>query len=258
MGKIGMRYPAWAPFATEPTNALPTYGAGFIVAEAVKADLNVEYAEGQQYGDDRLVEDVKEFSSGTIGFETTHLSLPQMGQMYGADMTDDELGQGGDDTPPYGGFGYYQVLLRGNVKTFRAFYYPKLKASMGAESVQTKEKGITISNFPINFTIFQPIFGKWRYVKDFSTEAAAKAYLDTKLNVATWHQINVLVTGAGAGEAAAPTGITMAANATAFVLTITGTVTKLYDNGTDVTASIADGAYTIASVTAAHNIAVIF
>lgn len=258
MGKIGMRYAVWAQFAGETTSALPTYGTGFTVGEAMKADLSVEYAENQQYGDDKLIEDVKEFSSGTVAFETTHLTLPQMGTMYGAAIVDDELANNADDTPPFGGFGYIQVLLRNNVKTYRAFYLPKVKAKMGTETTQTKEKSVTVSNFPMEFTIFAPLYGSWRYVKDFTTEAAAKAYIDSKLNVAVWHQVNTLVTGAGAGEAATPGGITMVANETAFVLTITGTVTALYDNGVDVTASIAAGAYTLASVTAAHDIAVIF
>ncbi len=258
MGKIGMRYAVWAQFATEPTSALPTYSTGFAVGEAMKADLNVEYAENQQYGDDKLIEDVKEFSSGTLAFETTHLTIPQMGTIYGAEIVDDELGNGPDDTPPYGGFGYIQVLQRGSTKIYRTFYMPKVKAKMGTESSQTKEKSITVSNFPMEFTIFAPLFGKWRYVKDHTTEAAAKAYIDSKLNVAVWHQVDVLVTGAGAEEGATPGGITMVANTTAFVLTIAGTVTKLYDNGVDATLSIAAGAYTLASVTAAHNIAVIF
>ena len=43
-----------------------------------------------------------------------------------------------------------------------------------------------------------------------------------------------------------------------FVMNITGTVSKLYDNGTDKTASISTGVYTIASIAEDHTVAVIF
>jgi len=68
----------------------------------------------------------------------------------------------------------------------------------------------------------------------------------------------VQVNGAGAGEAATPAGVTAVASEGAFELTITGTATALYDNGTDSIASVSAGKYTLASVTANHKIAVIF
>ena len=49
-----------------------------------------------------------------------------------------------------------------------------------------------------------------------------------------------------------------AADKSAFELTITGTPTKVYDNGQDVTSSLSGGKYTLASVEGDHKIAVIF
>lgn len=258
MAKIGLAAPCWAPINVESTTALPTYTAGFALGKAVKADLTIEYAEGKMYADNQLVEDVSEFASGSISLETDNLTLANMGTIYGAAIVDDELGNGADDTPPFGGFAYYQILQVAGVKKYRAFFYPKVKAKMGDETASTKANSFELGATPVTLTVYKPSFGKWRYVKEFTTEAAALAYVQAKLSVAVWHAIDVLVTGAGAGESATPEGVTMVAAAGSFALTIAGTCTALYDNGTESKASIAAGVYTVANVAAAHKIAVIF
>ena len=144
------------------------------------------------------------------------------------------------------------------VKKYRAFFYPKVKAKMGDETASTKAGSFELGATPITLTVFKPSFGKWRYVKEFTTEAAAKAYVQTKLSVATWYAVDVMVTGAGVDEAATPEGVTMVADEGAFEIVLTGTVDVLYDNGVESSASIVAGKYTIASVTAAHDIAVVF
>jgi|GEM_PF-868367 hypothetical protein len=260
MGKVGMRRLYWSKFASEPTSALPTYLTGKLIGVGIAADVTYNWATGELYGDDKLIEKINEISSATAAVQTSYLSLQDMSDMYGQTYADGELGIGTDDNPPYGGLGYIQVLKNTatGATVYRAFFWPKVSAQMGNETANTKAGSITIGTFTITWTAFKPAYGKIAYVKDFTTEEAAAAYLETKLNIAAWHQINVLVSGATTGEAATPGGITMIANAGTFTLVITGTVTKLYDNGTDVTVSIADGEYELSNVTAAHNIAVIF
>lgn len=259
MGKIGMRKLYWSKIAQETTSALPTYATGKCIGAGIAADVTYNWASGELYGDDVLIEKVDEINSASCNVQTSFLSLDIMSDLYGSTLADDELGIG-QDTAPYGGLGYIQVLK--NTATgstvYRAFFWPKVVAQMGNESAQSKTGSITIGTFTINFTALFPSFGKIAYVKDFSTAAAAEAYLESKLNVDDWHTVNVLVTGAGAGEAATPSGTIMVANGQSFVLTFTGTVDQLFDNGVDVKASISAGKYTIASVTAAHNIAVVF
>lgn len=258
MASIGLAYPAWAKISGETTSALPTYSTGITLGAAVKADLTITNATGQLYADNQLIEDVSEFANASIALETDNLTLATQAAIFGATLTNGELGFGDDDVAPFGGFGYYQVLMINGVKKYRAFYYPKVKAKFETESASSKSGSITFGNAAIALTVVKPKYGKWRYVKEFDTEEAAKAYIDTKLSVAAWHEINVLVSGASTGEGASPEGITMVANAGSFTLTITGTVTALYDNGEDVKASVSGGAYTLTNVTAAHDIAVIF
>ena len=157
-----------------------------------------------------------------------------------------------------GGFGGYQVLMVGGVKKYRAYFFPKAKASIPDWTGNTKGSSISFATQPISMKIMPPEFGPWYYIKEFDTESAAKAYVDAKLGVATWYTVNVQVNGADGTEAASPVGMTAVASGSSFVITITGTVTKLYDNGTDKTSSIDGGTYTIASIAANHDVAVIF
>lgn len=258
MASIGLAYPAWAKITAETSAALPTYASGITLGAAVKADLTITNAAGQLYADNQLSEDVSEFASGAIALETDNLTLPTQAAIFGAALVNDELGFGADDVAPFGGFGYYQVLMINGVKKYRAFYYPKVKAKFETETAATKGSAITFGNAAITMTVVKPKFGKWRYVKEFATEEAAKAYVDSKLSVTEWHEINVQVNGASSGQSAAPEGVTMVAGGGSFSLTVNGAATALYDNGEEKEDSIAGGVYTLENVTAAHSIAVIF
>lgn len=258
MAKIGLAYLGFAPIETEPTNALPTYGSGIKVGHAIKADLTVTNATGQLYADNMLVEDVSEFSSGTIAAETDNIPLATQALMYGATLVNDELGYGADDTAPLAGLGYYQSLIIGGRKTYRAFFYPKVKAQMGDDSSATKGNSITFGTYPVNFTVFAPEWGKWRYVKDFTTKEGAIAYIENKLNIATWYTVNVQVQGADSSKSAAPSGAFMVASGENTDITITGSPTALYDNGVERSIVISDGVYRITSVAEDHNVSVIF
>lgn len=258
MAKIGLAYPAWAPMVSEPTGSIPTYSAGFTLGKAIRADLAIAYAEGQLYADNQLAEDAVEFASGTIELETDNMSIANTGTIYGATVVGDELTSDSGDTAPYGGFGYYQVLMVSGVKKYRAYFYPKVKARMGNDTAATKAGSFVLGVTPITLTVMEPLYGPWRYVKEFTTEAAALAYVDTKLSVAVWHQMNVQQQGNTVAKYCTPLGYIMVANAGTFEISVTGVVSALYDNGVDSKASIAAGKYTLSNVVAAHTIAVIF
>ena len=258
MAKIGFKYLAWGKMATEPADAVPTYETGKVIGKAVSSSLAITNAEGTLYADDVIAEEISEFSSAMLTHEVDNISLADQADLYGATYADNEIQNGSTDNAPYGGIGGYQVLSVGGVKKYRAYFFPKGKAIVPDESDNTKTASISFGTQPLKIKISAPAYGSWRYLKEFTTEAAAKAYVDTKLGVAVWHEIDVQVNGAGVGEAATPLGVTYVANAGAFTLTITGTATALYDNGVDSKASIAGGAYALTNVTAAHKIAVIF
>ena len=262
MAGIGLRYFAWAKMATEPDNAKPTYEKGFALAKGVSAELAITNAEGKLCADDEIAEEVSEFSYADLTLQGDHLELQDQATVYGADYSNDELGFSGEDTAPYGGFGFVQAVSKNNVKKYRAFLFTKGKAKRPNETINTKGDSITFATAPLNLTIIQPKFGKWERVKEFTTFDAAKAWLDAELNVSEWYEINVQAQGTGSGKNVSPVGVSMAASGTSFELTIQGyaSVTAAYDNGEDVTATVTGGSgkYTISSVTEKHDIVIVF
>lgn len=258
MASMGLKYLAWAEQATEPTDAVPTYEAGKVIGKMVSANLAIENDEGELYADDMLSEYISEFKSAELTAEVDNIPLADQATLYGATYTDGEFAANKDDTPPYGGMGGIQILLVSNVRKYRAWFFPKARATLPDWDAATKGDSISFGTQPIQMKIMTPSYGPWYYLKEFDTEAAAKAYIDTKLNVATWYAVDVQVNGAGTSEGATPSGVTYVASGEDFDLTVTGTPTALYDNGVESSSSIADGVYTISGVAAAHSIAVIF
>lgn len=258
MAKLGLKYAAWAKMATEPTSAVPTYDAGIVLGKAVSTNLAVNNIDGRLDADDMLAEYRSEFSDADLTMEVDNISLANQASVYGATYTDGEMTHSAADVAPYGGIGGYQVLQINNALKYRAWFFPKARASVPDWSGTTKGNSISFGTQPIKMKVMIPNYGPWYYVKEFDTAAAAQAYIDSKLGVATWYAIDVQVNGAGVGEAATPLGTTYVASTGTFTLTITGTVTALYDNGVESKASISGGAYALANVAAAHKIAVIF
>lgn len=258
MASFGLRYVAWAKMATEPTSAVPTFDAGAVIGKAVSVNLTVKNSEGELFADDLLAEYKSEFSSADLKLEVDNISLANQAKLYGATYAADEMTFSVADAAPFGGIGGYQEVQVSGVTKYRAWFFPKARAALPDWSGATKGNSISFGTQPMNLKVLAPNYGPWYYVKEFTTAAAAQAYVDTKLGVAVWHEIDVQVNGAGAGEAATPSGISYVAAAGTFALTITGTATALYDNGTDNILSVSNGVYTLSNVAAAHKIAVIF
>lgn len=260
MAQIGLKYMAWAEMLDEPIDAVPTYHPGIVLGRMVSTNLSITNAEGEMYADDQLAEYISEFSSAQWEAQVDNIELYNQAKVYGAKYTEDgELQNFAGDVAPYGGIGGYQQVMVRNVKKYRAWFFPKGKASIPDESAATRGNSISFGTQPIKMRIASPDYGPWKYTKEFTTEAAAKAYVDTKLNVKKWHWASVQVQGAdGVTKAATPAGYTQVEEGGEFVLAITGTPTALYDNGVEKSADIADGKYTLAAVDADHTIAVIY
>lgn len=258
MASMGLKYMAWADIAGETTTAVPTYNAGLVLGKAVSVNVSVSNAEGEVYADDALAEYISEFSSGELTAEVDNISLENQAKLYGATYASDEFTLEPTDSAPHGGVGGIQVLLVSNVRKFRAWFFPKVRASMPDWDAATKGSSISFGTQPIKMKIMAPAYGPWYYVKEFTTEAAAKAYIDTKLGVATWYTVEVQAQGTGIGKTVSPVGMTAVADGEDMEIAIAGAVTALYDNGVESKEDVTGGKYTITEISADHKIAVIF
>jgi hypothetical protein len=187
MAQFGAKCPMFAPFKTEPEGALPTYDTMLKIGALVKADLTVNLATGELYGDDQLQEQLSEFASGALAMETDDMTDAVAKALYGATGGVDESGdliynQG--DTPPYGGLAYYKVLMRSGQKVYKGCYYPKVRAALGNDSAPTRGSSITFGTTPTSFTVFACNTGDWRFTNEFTgdgAEAKVIAWMQKKL-----------------------------------------------------------------------------
>lgn len=187
MATYGAKYIKFAPLKTEPTDAIPTYENAVQIAELQKLTDNPTYSEGKQYGDDRLVEYVSEFSEADVDVEVTDLDNKLQSTILGAALSGsgdtEELAFGSSDKAPYGGLGAVICRMRNDVRSFQGILYTKVKASMQGEEFTTKgDGGITFTGGKLKFKATEPKYGKWKIKSAmFPTMEAAKAWVDEKL-----------------------------------------------------------------------------
>lgn len=255
MAKIGYKRFYWAKMKEEPAAGLPTYEKGLQLGKAVSCNVAVTNAEGELYGDDQLIEYIAEFSSAQLTAQVDNISLENQAKVYGAQFVDDELLHNVNDTPPYGGTGGYQSLIVENVRKYRAWVFTKAKAAIPDEDSTTRGNNISFGTQPINMKLMAPKYGPWKRVKEFETEAAADAYVQTWLNIGEWFKAQIMLMGEGT---ASHNGTVSIAKGEKLEITFGTAPTKLYDNGEDVTSSVSGNKYTLAAMSADHKICAIF
>lgn len=258
----GAAYIAWAPIDTESENADPTYGTGFQIGGLNQIDRKINYDEAALPADNKLKYKAKQFKNGDLAIKLSEFSLANQAAMFGQTISNGKLSKRDTDIPPMAGIGYINTVgkkdANGNdVTIYRVYINPKTQSYPGDTSAKSGGDGISLATEDLSATIYQPEYAEWEINEEYSTFTSAVNRVKSFLSITNAYAVNVQVNGDSTGEAATPEGVTVVATGDTFTLTITGTVTTLYDNGTDVTASIADGAYTI-TVTDDHDIAVIF
>lgn len=253
MAEFGANHPCFKPDAAQ---------SGVAIGKLVSANLTVNLASGELYADDGLAEQLSEFSSGTIAMETDDMSDQVASTVYGCKVEGGVVTSNTNDTAPRGGLAYYKTLMRKGVKYYKGFYYPRVRAALGNDNAQTRGSSITFQTTQTTFTVFADDSGNWRETKTFTDKDSAAAWCEQKTAVSEYYAVNVTVQGAGDGKSVDTLGTYYVAKGEDFVMHVTGyaNLTAVYDNGTDKATAVksASGVYTLANVTANHEIAVIF
>lgn len=174
MAQFGAKYPCFKPDGET---------AGVVLGKLVSANLTVNLASGELYADDALDEQLSEFASGTLAMETNDLSDENASTVYGCTVTEQECTYNVGDTAPKGVLGYYKTLMRGGVKSYKGIAYPAARAALGNDNAQTRGNNITFTTTNTTFTIMSDDTGVWRTTKTFTSEAEAKAWVDTKCGI---------------------------------------------------------------------------
>lgn len=185
MAYIGLKYPVFAPIATEPANSLPTYGAGLVVGKAIAANVSIELSDAKLAADDTIAEVDNSFISGTITTGIDDLSdeaqvawLGSRAATLGGKAT---IRSASTYEAPMGGLGYYRVRKKNGVRSFRAYWYFKTKWGIPSEDAATKPDGSIEWQTPEIEGLIMPAGdtdNSWRDAVTFDNEADAIAWLN--------------------------------------------------------------------------------
>lgn len=189
MSQYGAFEGRWAPITKEEEGKLPTYGPAISLGALSKVTDAVNFASATAEGDDRVIDSVDEFASGTVDIEyNAGVSNEAFAAVHGATLSEDgELAYGVDDEPPYGGYAFMRRMVKGSNKFFQGVFYVKTKAvPQGKDHAGKQKSGVTLNGDKIHMNLEAPLFGKYMYISpEFQTLAEAKEWLDAKLPMAT-------------------------------------------------------------------------
>lgn len=210
MAKTGLKYlVAGVPTYTAGSYPSISSGSGFLIGEAISADLEIKYSENPLWASNSRAEAGKCFESGTIKFAVDEISLANQATMFGHVYTAAVTTQGSEapekieksenDVAPYMCLGYYKTAQKtvNGVTTpyfeatilYKTIFSPpkdSAKTSEGKYNWNTQECEGTIESIPPIVT-GTTSDGKAHYqrVVKFATEAEAETYLNTFFGIST-------------------------------------------------------------------------
>lgn len=183
--------PVFAPVDGEiEEGTRPEYGTGFVVGKAIKADVNINYADATLYADDILSESDSSFQNGTIDVGVDEITLEIHSKLFGSKIVEvegvKELHSGAKNVAVHGGFGYYKTKVINKKNGYLAKWFLDVQFKPGNDSSATKADSTSFATPEFSGTIFcVPGFEEDTYVEEafFDTEADAKAWLKGKANI---------------------------------------------------------------------------
>lgn len=258
---IGMRRSWWAPIASEPDSGLPVYGDVEEMGAARLGTLTYTTAAADIEGDDQVLDHFEQFLSGTLVAENTLNKLDVNAKIYGHGMSSGVEHSNRNDQAPFGAYAFTEPILKkgSNTPIYRATFLLKIKANPAneAQNAASRQGGsINPSYNSITYTVYACNTDDWRLRQEFATEAEAETWILGLFAATSAYLVSTEIVGSGSVTPAGSNYVTAGENA---VLDFGSTdPTKLYDNGSDVTSSIASHKYTISAIAAAHRLVAVF
>lgn len=177
---IGMVSSYFFPFTSEPVGAHPVYGERIDMGAAVKGYLSVNTATYELYGDDALLVPFEMFVSGQVDAETTLSDLEVNASMFGHTFSEGKETSNGDDIAPFGAYAFIQSVMKGDKSiVYRPTFLYKTCAIMSSEKQEsdTKREGLDPKMNGLSLKVMKDNTGDWRERQEFTTLAAAEAFI---------------------------------------------------------------------------------
>ena len=194
MAYIGMRYPVAAPVTSHTDGSAITYGTGFVIGNAVAANINFDVNDNPDYGDDIMIDNDTGLTGYSGDMDVNSLSATVRSSLLGWDsvssgtpaaITHYEVS---DETTPEMGFGFIHIGQTAGVKSYEGYWFHAARFTQNNISAATKKKSIEWQHPKLNFV------GEGKYIDSsgkakffdwmsFESETAAKNWLKSKAGI---------------------------------------------------------------------------
>lgn len=229
---FGLSKPRIAKYNYDEASGTVSYTQGFACGEAVNTAVTPAYAEASLYGDNKSVEELSEFSSAAVTLGVTRMPLVAANVLFGHAINEDELTEksNSNDNANFVGYGFTTKNSNG---TYDACVLFKVKFAEGEDSYATKADSITFKQPTITGkAVPRDTDSQWREKKyGFASEAAALAWIDTKLGLVEQVAIPVASVKGGEYDESQTVELTTATAGASIYYTTNGT-TPSASNGT--------------------------
>lgn len=182
-GRIGLLALGFAPVATEPADAHPTYGEDVDLGSVAAADVSVTANQLRVYGDNALKISADIFDSATVDAETLLDDLTVQSALFGSTKLKDGSYIDRDTDAAASGLLHFirELMLADKTHVYRAVCFYKATANLSAFKETNKTRGgqLEFGNTAIQFTCAADNSGAWRRTAEFATLDAAKAWVTT-------------------------------------------------------------------------------
>ncbi|MHB1153565.1 MAG: major tail protein [Eubacteriales bacterium] len=157
--------------------------AGAAIGKAINATVQLTTSRAQQYADNGEGEIINEYTGGTVTIGVDEITLPVKADMMGNTITDGELVTAEGDIAPYLRFGYLTEGITNKVKHYLGNVFMKSSFAPGSESYQTRGQNSAFQTDTVSGMLSKNSAKQFKKEKSFTTEAAARAYINSFLNI---------------------------------------------------------------------------
>ena len=152
MATIGLK-DLYYSIISENSDGEESYATPVKLAPAISADINTEYDVAQLFADDKVEDDISEFSKGTLTLGVSAISDAVAAILTGS-VVDSHgcLVDADDDAAPYVAIGFRAKTSKGK---YRYVWLYRVKFGIPKESFKTKEGSISFSTPTIEGTFYK-------------------------------------------------------------------------------------------------------
>lgn len=180
MSKKGIEYAVFGIF----NETAGTYSGGTYLSPVAAYNGNPARSSVKDYGDNRVVETDNSVTGGTLTVEFNHdqedIYTMLLGhQLETGESTTKAILFNANDVAPYVGTG----AIGKSEGDYVAKFYKKVQFAEPNDENQTKQENTTFNHVTLEGEIFVLADGSWKETKRFSTLAAAKAWLNSKVGL---------------------------------------------------------------------------